>query len=92
LIIHFQLNLSRFVNETTYPTHPSHQNVLKLSTEKWKSVEALGTGGLFGTMFFMYAFGLWFGAYLIASSTDQVRWRRLYPGVPRSISALESKI
>ena len=32
---------------------------------------SFANGGLFGTMFFMYAFGLWFGAYLIASSTDQ---------------------
>ena len=31
---------------------------------------AFASGGLFGSMFFMYAFGLWFGAYLIASSTD----------------------
>jgi ATP-binding cassette subfamily B (MDR/TAP) protein 1 len=32
---------------------------------------SFANGGLFGSMFFMYAFGLWFGAYLIASSTDQ---------------------
>ena len=31
---------------------------------------SFASGGLFGSMFFMYAFGLWFGAYLIASSTD----------------------
>lgn len=32
---------------------------------------SFANGGLFGSMFFMYAFGLWFGAYLIADSTDQ---------------------
>ena len=32
---------------------------------------AFAGGGLFGSMFFMYAFGLWFGAYLIATSTDK---------------------
>jgi hypothetical protein len=38
---------------------------------------SFANGGLFGTMFFMYAFGLWFGAYLIASSTDQAMKVRL---------------
>ena len=32
---------------------------------------SFANGGLFGAMFLMYAFGLWFGAYLIASSIDQ---------------------
>lgn len=32
---------------------------------------SFANGGLFGTMFLMYAVGLWFGAYLIASSTNQ---------------------
>ena len=31
---------------------------------------SFANGGLFGSMFFMYAFGLWYGAYLIAESTE----------------------
>ena len=38
---------------------------------------SFANGGLFGAMFFMYAFGLWFGAYLIADSTDAAM--RSYP-------------
>ena len=41
---------------------------------------AFASGGLFGSMFFMYAFGLWFGAYLIASSTDDAM--KKYPPPP----------
>ena len=41
---------------------------------------SFASGGLFGSMFFMYAFGLWFGAYLIASSTDDAM--KKYPPPP----------
>lgn len=51
-----------------YESHLGEAEV-HATTNQWRI--SFANGGLFGSMFFMYAFGLWFGAFLIADSTDR---------------------